>query len=101
MKITKLSKIGRIKPCNDNRHDQFVWEFLHTWLDLWFTKNDIPQTSENFNRALHYNYELTNRPWVSEDQISTDVMNWLEAEAKRLGIITVELTRADLLPYMN
>lgn len=93
--------MGKPNPSNDNRHDQSLWEFLHAWLDLWFTKNDIPQSYENFNRALHYNYELTNRPWLSRDQQHIDAINWLEEEAKRLGVITVELSRSDLMPYMN
>ena len=100
MKITKYSKLGKIRSCNDNRHDPFLWDLIHRWLYLWFIKNDIPQTYENFNRAVHYNYEFVNRPWLSSRQNNADALYWLENEAKRLGVITVEIKRSDLTPYV-
>ncbi len=83
-KMTK-SKNTHFQAVNDNRHDQFMWELLFKWLDIWFDKNRIPRESLNYNRALHYMYELKNRPWMSKEQTTREALLWLEDETVNQG----------------
>lgn len=88
-RFIKPAKAGRPKAVNDNCHNQFMWDFLHTYLDLWFEVNNAPRTPQLYNRFLHYTYELKNRPWIQDEICTLDVIKWLRAEAIDLGITVV------------
>jgi len=87
-----------IKPkvANDNRHDQFMWELLHTWLDFWLRSQHIAPDQWPYNRAIHYTYELQNRPWLDSGECTTDALTWLHLEARSMGFTTRLLTSEDL-----
>jgi hypothetical protein len=89
-----------IKPyaANDNRHDQYHWNFLHTWLDFWLDRQRIPLDKWNYNRAIHYTYELFNRPWLPERFRTQQLTHWLEEEALANGFSARPLTNTDLPP---
>ena len=71
----KNLKFPKANAANDNRHDPFLWELVYTYLDRWFDKNHLP--AKNFNQALHYAYEIKNRPWLDDEITTDDLANWL------------------------
>ncbi|WP_028666515.1 hypothetical protein [Runella zeae] len=84
-------KIKKIKPkaANDNRHNKIAWIAIHQYLDLWFEKNNVPKTGSRYNRALHYMYEMRNRPWLHENDCHRDAFKWLDCQAKDWHVSTV------------
>lgn len=84
--ILKPRRTVAVKAVNDNRHDQFMWDFMHTWLDFWLDQQNIRREDWPYNRSIHYMYELKNRPWVDDSIRSTDVVRWMHEEAKALGL---------------
>ena len=84
------------KAANDNRHDQWHWDFLHTYVHFWVSRQNIPAERWHFNRAIHYAYELFNRPWLPEKSRIHDLIDWLRREARSNGFSVRYLTESDL-----
>lgn len=89
-------KTIKSKAVNDNRHDQYHWDFIHTFLNFWLDRQRIPVNLWNYNRSIHYVYELFNRPWLPEPIRRYELIRWLEHEAVLNGFSIRELTSADL-----
>jgi hypothetical protein len=93
-------KFIRPKTANDNRHSQFDWSFMHKYLDFWLDRQSIPAKSWNYNRSIHYMYELFNRPWLPSEIRTAELIHWLRREATLNGFKARALTDEDL-PYYN
>lgn len=84
------------KSANDNRHDQYHWDFLHTFVDFWLDRQNIPRDKWSYNRSIHYTYEIFNCPWMPERVRTNQLTYWLENEAFTRGLKFRRLTCADL-----
>lgn len=84
MLIMTYWKSTKPKAANDNKHDPFYWELLHTYVDRFLTDEKIPVDKWHYNRSIHYTYELFNRPWLPKNKRIDDLINWLRAEQRHL-----------------
>lgn len=80
-KINFSTKRTKIKPANKNIHHQQYWRFAH---DIISESTPVNQWPRDF--AVHYVYELMNRPWISEEQCLKDVWCWLTTYAPDLKL---------------
>lgn len=69
---------------------------MYTFVNYWLDRQKIPLDQWNFNRSIHYTYELYNRPWLPESARTRDIYSWLKNEAVSKGFPPRNLTSADM-----
>ncbi len=73
--IKAFDKAILAKSANDNIHCIATWKFVHNWSNR--EANILPDDYWNEQRAVHYLYEILNRPWLPDLQKIIQARAWL------------------------
>ena len=62
------------RAANLNVHDAAAWGFAHEWAETMHPANQLP-----LQYAVHYIYELINRPWLPDRACTDEMVVWMQS----------------------